>query len=279
MPLDLASVGAETPLLEYEYDWKKLVLYALGIGAKREELDYLYEQRGPKVYPSFAVVPSYPALMDLIGKSGGNFAAVVHGGQTVRVFGDMPPKGTLQTRGRIAGIYDLKRFATMVLETTTTCNGEKVFETEWSIIYRDAGGFGGPRPPKTPNVRIPKDTAPAWTFSEKIPNEQALLYRLSGDTNPLHADPKFAADVGFERGPILHGLCSYGYLCRALVLNAAGGDSQRLKSLVAQFRQPVWPGDTLRTDAYPVDDKLAVACYVEGNADPVISGHAEIVPA
>ncbi|HLM76304.1 MAG TPA: MaoC/PaaZ C-terminal domain-containing protein, partial [Polyangiaceae bacterium] len=257
--MDLSTVGYVTRPYSLTYDWKTLAAYTLGIGAKRDELDYLYEgaKNGMKVYPTFAVVPAYDAILDMLGKSGGNLAMVVHGGQTVRALRPIPPSGTLSTTGTLRAIYDLKKFAQVILDTSTRLSGEggePLFETTWSIIIRGAGGFSGPRPPENNDPDVPKDRAPDWQFEEATTPEQALFYRISGDVNPLHADPEFAAMVGFPQGPILHGLCTYGFVARAIIKNAAGGDATKLRSFSAQFRKPVWPGDTIVTQGYTLGD-------------------------
>jgi len=272
MSLDTSSVGYTTPVYEFKYDWKTVVLYALGIGAKRDELEYLYESKGPKVYPTFAVVPAYAALGDALVKTQGNLAMVVHGGQTVSVHRPIPSEGSMKTVAKITGIYDMKKMANVFVKTTTEVNGEPCFDTEWSILYRGAGGFGGEPPPKDDAPGLSKDTPRTWTFEEQTAPEQALLYRLSGDLNPLHADPDFAAMVGFPQGPILHGLCTYGYACRAIVKNACGGDADKLKRFTVQFRKPVWPGEAIRTEAVALDGgKLAVNVYAGGRDEPVIT--------
>ncbi len=272
MSLDISSVGYTTNPFEFKYDWKTVVLYALGVGAKREELDYLYEARGPKVYPTFAVVPAYPALGDALFKTQGNLAMVVHGGQTVRLHRPIPSEGTLKTTANIMGIYDMKKMAAVVIETKSEVNGEPCFETEWSILFRGAGGFGGAPPPKAEVPKIPEGATPTWSHEEQTLPEQAALYRLSGDLNPLHIDPDFASMVGFPQGPILHGLCTYGFACRAIVQKACGGDASRLKRFTVQFRKPVWPGEAVRTDAYALDgDRLAVQVFAGGREDPVIT--------
>jgi acyl dehydratase len=278
--MDLSTVGYTTRPYSLTYDWKTLAAYALGIGAKRDELDYLYEgaKSGMKVYPTFAVVPVFEPVVDVLGKSGGNMAMVVHGGQTVRALRPIPSRGTITSTGTLKSIYDLKKFAQVIIETTSTLDGEPLFETTWSIIFRGAGGFGGARPPETSEPEVPKDRAPDWTFEEATTPEQALLYRISGDVNPLHADPEFAAMVGFPQGPILHGLCTYGFAARAVVKNAAGGDATKLRSFAAQFRKPVWPGDTIVTQGYALEGgKVAVVASVKGRPDPVLtSAWAEI---
>jgi acyl dehydratase len=206
MSLDLSTVGYKTAAHEFKYDWKTVVLYALGIGAQREELDYLYEGRGPKVYPTFAVAPLFGIVGELVTRTQANLAMLIHGGQRIRIHRAIPAEGTLSSVGTIKGIYDLKKMAQVVLETTSTLNGEPVFETTWSLIIRGAGDFGGEPPPKSEAAIIPDGKQPDWVEEAKTAPEQALLYRLSGDVNPLHADPEFAKMVGFAQGPILHGL-------------------------------------------------------------------------
>ena len=278
MSLDVSTVGYQTEPYEFKYDWKTVALYALGIGAKKDELEYVYEAKGPKVYPTFAVVPAYPPLGDMLGKTKGNLAMVVHGGQIVRLHKPIPSEGTLTTVGTIRGIYDMKKMAQVVLETKTEVGGEPCFDTVWSILFRGAGGFGGEPPPRESVPGIPDGKQPDWTHEEATSPEQALLYRLSGDLNPLHADPDFAAMVGFPQGPILHGLCTYGFVARAVVKSACGGDANKLKVFGAQFRKPVWPGDVIKTEAYQVGEgKLALKAYAAGRSDAVLTNtYAEI---
>lgn len=272
--MDLSTVGYGTKAYSFSYDWKTLAAYALGIGAKRDELDYLYEgaKHGMKVYPTFAVVPAYEAVIDVLGKSGGNLAMVVHGGQVVRAHRPIPASATISTTGTLKAIYDLKKFTQVIVETSSTLEGEPLFETVWSIIFRGAGGFGGPRPPETKDPQAPKDRAPDWTVEEATLPEQALLYRISGDVNPLHADPEFASMVGFPQGPILHGLCTYGFAARAVVKSAAGGDASKLKTFSAQFRKPVWPGDTIVTQGFTLGDgKVAIVTSVKERPEAVLT--------
>lgn len=279
MALDLDQLGATTQTFQLDYDWKNLALYALGIGARREDLDFVYEGRGPRVYPTFGVVPSYPVLTELMDRSGGDVASVVHGAQTVRVHAPLPPRGTLLTVGKIAAMYDLKRMAQLVLTTETRLDDELVYSTEWSLVFRADGGFGGPRPDKRKTVRVPQDRAPDFTFAEDIPEQQALLYRLSGDTNPLHADPEFALSVGFEQGPILHGLATFGYIGRALVHGYLGGDASRIRTLHAQFSNPVWPGDHFITNGYVLDAEVALQSFAGGRPAAVVTNcYAELEP-
>jgi acyl dehydratase len=271
MALVLDCVGAQSSLHELSYDWRTLALYALGVGARRSELDLLYEGRGPKVLPTFAVVPAYAALMDLLPLTGGDTSAMVHSAQIVRSLGPIPPEGRFQTTGQIDAVYDLKRLAQVVCSTRSEVDGRPAFETEWTLTFRDDGGFGGPRPPKRPTSKPTDDTPVAFEHEESTSEEQALLYRLSGDTNPLHADPEFAKAVGFDAGPILHGLATFGFLGRAVVLKACEGNPERLRALGAYFRRPVWPGDSLRTVAHAAGDRLALRMFAGGRAEAVVT--------
>jgi acyl dehydratase len=279
MSLDLSTLGHTTDPFVFEYDWKTTVLYALGVGATRDELDFLYEGRGPRVLPTFAVVPAYAPVAALFEKTRCDMTRLVHGAQTIRIHRPLPPAARLETVGLVKGIYDMKRLAQVVLATRSTLSGELCFETEWSLLIRDAGGFAGERPPKSEIPHIPDRPADFRVETPTSP-EQALLYRLSGDLNPLHADPDFARAAGFEAGPILHGLCSYGLVSRALIRGACGGDERRLIAYGAQFRRPVWPGETLITTGYVLDSgRVLLEAFAGDKPDPVItSAWAEVAP-
>jgi acyl dehydratase len=251
------------------------VLYALGVGAKREELDFLYEGRGPKVLPSFAVVPKFQPMLDLLASSGGNMSLIVHGGERVTLHAPIAPNGTFVTTATVRGVYDLRRFAQVVVDTRSEDErGRLVAETTSSIVFRGDGGFGGEPPPKEPPlVDRPRDQPPTFSVQEATSIEQALLYRLSGDRNPLHADPDFARSVGFDRGPILHGLCTFGFMVRHVAKALCGGDATRLRTFEAQFRRPVWPGDTLVTDGWRVGAGcVALQVRVKERDEIVIGG-------
>ncbi len=279
MTLDLGSLGFQTKPYTLDYDWKTVVLYALGIGATRGELDFLYEGRGPRVYPTFGVVAAYAPVAELFTRTGCDMTRLVHGAQVLRVHRPLPAHGKLETVGMVKGIYDMKKLAQVVFETRTTLAGEPCFDTEWQLLILGAGGFGGPRPPKSELHRAP-DRDPDFTRELTTSPEQALLYRLSGDFNPLHADPEFARVVGFEQGPILHGLCTFGYLGRAVVNELCAGDATKLKALAGHFRKPVWPGETIRVQGHRVDGgKVVLEAYAADRPDPVISNSwAEIAP-
>jgi acyl dehydratase len=278
MALNPDSVGQTTDALVHTYAWKDVVLYALGVGAQRDaELDFLYEGRGPKVLPTYAVVPTFAVPGALFNAVGGNLLGVVHGAQKIRLHKPFTPSGTLTTVGKVAGIYDLKRMAQAVFTSETRdAGGDLVCETEYLIIYRMDGGFGGTPPPKGEKVGAP-DRDPDFVVEERTTEEQALLYRLNGDLNPLHADPEIGQAAGFGK-PILHGLCTYGFVGRAVLQQVCGGDPGRLKALAGQFRKPVWPGETLVTEGWNDGDRVILrASTKERPGEYVFSnGHAEL---
>jgi acyl dehydratase len=267
MSIDLSIVGFTTKPYPFTYDWKTLATYTLGIGAKRDELQYLYEgaKGGMKVYPTFAVVPAYDAVVELLGKSGGNIAMVAHGGR--RSGARAIPRRHHQATGTPRASRSWQPGASHPRDNITST--AKLFDG--LVDYRRGGGGfeGAPSPGPSPG---PKDRPADWSFEEATLPEQALLYRISGDINPLHADPEFATMVGFPQGPILHGLATYGFVARAIVKKTAGGDATKLKTFAAQFRKPVWPGDTIVTQGWNLEDgKVAVVATVQGRPDPVLT--------
>lgn len=283
MSIDPTAVGASSGPHSFSYGAETAILYALGIGARRDELDYLFEGRGPRVFPTFAVVPAAAAVFGCMGRVGGSLESLVHGSQSITLHGSLPAEATLSTTGKVAALYDLKRFTQVVITTETRdAAGRVLCETEWMLLLRGVGGFGGPRPPKeAAEAAVPKDRPADFRVEEATSPEQALLYRLSGDRNPLHADPELAARVGFPQGPILHGLCTLGYAARALIKAELGGDGGRLRRLGANFRKPVWPGETLVTEGWRIEGgKIALSTTVLGRPEPVLTGAwAEVSPA
>lgn len=275
MALDLSLVGQDGPPSTHTYSWKDTALYALGVGAKRDELDYLYEGRGPRVIPSFAVVPMFRPWFELLAKAGGDLGMLVHGAQRVRLKQVLPSSATVTTTARVRGIYDLRRFAVVLVDTEARdASGQLLYDTTSQVIWRGEGGFGGDTPPREPKVaEIPKGQPADFRVEEATTLEQALLYRLSGDVNPLHADPEFAAKVGFEQGPLLHGLCTYGFMVRHVAKGMCGGDATKITGFEGKFSKPVWPGDTLVTEGWKVGPGLvALQVSVKERSEVVISG-------
>jgi acyl dehydratase len=277
MVIDPESLGYETPFIEFKYSWRDAVIYALGVGASAdEELDYLYEGRGPKVLPTFSTIPTFAAFDALVDRIGCDRSGMVHHSQEVNLFKALRPDARLRVKGRVAGLYDLKRMAISVFSIDAYDEDDDlIVRGEVTLLLRNDGGFGGARPPKTERVILP-ERAPDFEIRDQVAPTQALLYRLSGDYNPLHADPEFAAEVGFPK-PILHGLCTYGYAGRAVLRGACGGDGGRLAMLRGQFSNPVFPGDVLVVRGWNEGQRVVLRVSTEARPEAVCLSNAYAV--
>jgi acyl dehydratase len=246
MTLDPSAVGASGGPVERSWTSKDCLLYALGVGAGLDELDFATE-KNQKVLPTIAVVlaPRAAVPLDKIGPF--NPAMLVHGEQAIELARPLPPEGTLRATGKIVGLYDKGKSAVVVSETEAldAATGSLLFRTRGAAFIRGAGGFGGDRGPSAASYELPT-RKPDHEVTYKPRPDQALLYRLSGDRNPLHSDPEFAKLAGFPR-PILHGLCTYGFAGRALLHALCGGDPARFKAMEGRFSKPVFPGEALTT--------------------------------
>ena len=263
MPMDGDSVGYETPPIDYEYDWSDTVLYALGVGATPEhELAFLYEGQGPKVVPTFCTIPTFTAFDALVDRIGCDRSGMVHHSQQATLYKPLQPAAKLVIKGRVDGLYDLKRVAMAVFIIDGYDESDELaMRGQVTLALLKDGRFGGPRPPKAERVSLP-DRVPDFETAEAIPSTQALLYRLNGDYNPLHADPSFATEVGFTK-PIIHGLCTFGYAGRAVVRHACDGDPDRMLALRAQFSSPVFPGDTLIVRGWYEDERVLLSASTQ----------------
>ncbi|MGH3436692.1 MAG: MaoC/PaaZ C-terminal domain-containing protein [Sciscionella sp.] len=279
MPIDPAvAVGAELAEQRFAWSASDVLLYHLAVGAGTpptdpRELRYTYE-RELQVLPTFATVAatnhtyepprvSFPGVeIDL--------AKVVHGRQEVTLHQPIPVSGSAVTRSRIADVYDKGKAAVIVQESRTVgADGSPLWSARSSIFARGEGGFGGERGPSSKIV--PPDRAPDVVVESPVLPQQALLYRLCGDRNPLHVDPEFARAAGFE-APILHGLCSYGMVCKAVVDAMLDGVSARVASFAARFAGIVFPGETLRTRIWDTSEGLVLtACAVQRDEAPVLA--------
>ena len=263
MPINPEAVGSESDPVEHSWTSKDCLLYAVGVGAGTEELAFTTENSQnitQQVLPTFAVVAGAGA-----GGGGGAFsrigsfnpAMLVHGEQGVFLEGPLPPEGTARSVTRITGIYDKGSAAVVALESSSVDakTGQPLYRTTSSLFIRGEGGFGGDRGPSGPKVQIPERAADHVVTYRTSP-DQALVYRLSGDRNPLHSDPAFAAMAGFDR-PILHGLCTYGFTGRALLHALCGSDPGRFASMEGRFSRPTYPGDELTVSMWVDGDSAA----------------------
>jgi len=254
MGLNLDIIGKKSDPIPYTYDQHKVILYALGIGATVEkELDFVYE-KNLKVFPTFAVIPYFPAMGTMMLDSGLNMFAVLHGEQKITLHNLIPTSGTITSIASCTSIYDKgdKGAVVNMYAETRDEKGELLFENNAVIMDRSAGNFGGDRGPKTERFDPPEGKDPDFHVEYAVPVDQAALYRLSGDFNPLHIEPEFAKMGGFDR-PILHGLCSFGYTGRAILHSACERDPARFKSFSCRFTGVVFPGDTLIIEGWKAD--------------------------
>jgi acyl dehydratase len=273
------ALGFKFPPTKSSYHQDTVILYHLGIGAgvpatDPGELEYSYE-KNLKVLPSFGVIPIFGALGGVMGGVPGlkfNPMLLLHGEQDIELHRPLPVAAKLESEARIAGLYDKGKAALAVLEVATKEEGgAPLFTNRFSLFLRGEGGFGGERGPDIGNE--PPERKPDLVVESPTLPQQALLYRLSGDKNPLHADPEFAKIGGFDR-PILHGLCSFGIVCKAAVDKALGGDVAKVARYQARFRGVFFPGETMLTSIWREEGKLLISSSSKERSAPVISNAA-----
>jgi len=253
--LDPNAVGAATAPAPISWTSTDCLLYALGVGAGTDELAFTTENTRDvpqRMLPTMPVVlGSGAAGLKLAGKI--DWVRLVHASQGVEVLAPLPVAGEATIVTRIAEMWDKGKAALVTTETTGTApDGTDLFRTRMTVFIGGAGGFGGERGPANPVDQPEPEGKPDEIVTYTTRPDQALLYRLSGDRNPLHSDPSFAAKAGFER-PILHGLCTFGFAGRAVLHGVAGSDPDRVRGFEARFAKPVYPGDTLHVDLWRTD--------------------------
>jgi acyl dehydratase len=272
MPLDRNSVGYRVGPIEQRYDWRDVALYALGLGADTQDLAYLLDRPAPKVLPTYGVIPAFVPVFEAMGRTGADLVQLLHTGQRTELLTALPAQGLMATSAVIRGIWDMKVGAIAYVDTETQINGEPACRTTWQLLLRGEGGFGGERPPPGLRAKPPKDKAPDFEVKVSTRRDQALLYRLTGDVNPIHSHPEVAKQAGFDR-PILHGLCTYGIASRVALKELAGDDPTRFKAFETRFAKVVMPGDTLIVRGYrlPEQGQAAVTVTVEESGELAIA--------
>ena len=270
MAIDPNAVGQKGQPSKRSWNSKDALLYAVGIGAGTDELQYTTENTKDitqKVFPTFAVIIGGGGIpMKEVGSF--NPALMVHGEQGIELLGEIPPDGEIESIGECSAIWD--KGSAAVLEFTSesrdVATGQPLLRTKTSLFCRGEGGWGGDRGPSE-KLEFP-DRSPDKKITYSTREDQALTYRLSGDRNPLHSDPSFAALGGFDK-PILHGLCTYGMTGRALLHGLCEGDASRFLSMNARFSKPVIPGDSLTVCMW-VDGQKALFRTENQNNEVVI---------
>ena len=245
--------------VEISYSDKDSILYSLGIGLGNDpmnlnELKYVYEN-SQSVLPSMATNFQYHS--PLLLKTNINFIMVVHGEQRLSITNALPVSGDFIANAKVIGCYDKGPARGAIIEVETTVknkkNNEEICKLVSTTFARGDGGFGGPDSPKK-EIFIP-DGEPDYVSEVSTKPDQALIFRLSGDYNPLHSDPNFAKAAGFEK-PILHGMCTYGIACRSLVDEICENDASKIKRFDCRFSSPVYPGETIITEMWKKDKMI-----------------------
>jgi acyl dehydratase len=270
MGLNLDSVGKTWGPYEFSYSERDLIIYALGIGFTKDTLEYVYEgSKDFKAFPTYGVILPSNAGAEAFLSTQANFAMVVHGEQTLRMHNPLPKGGPVQTTATLEGVYDKGSGGLIVMRFDSRDKTGAPVCTNWvSAFVRGAGGFGGPAQPKKDLPPIPS-RSPDMVFDAQTEVNQAALYRMSGDRNPLHIDPAIAKMVGFQE-PILHGLCTYGVVCRRFIQEVFKGDSGKVKSYSARFSSPVIPGEKLQIKAWQASPNLFLLEVFNEKGDAVI---------
>ena len=286
MPIDpSAAIGAELPAVDFSWTASDVLRYHLALGAGGDPLDpaelrYATEPH-LQVLPTFAVVAptlhatepprvSYPGVEIELVK-------VVHGSQRIDVHRPLPVAGKACASTRVANVYDKGSAAVVVTETLVSdLDGTPLWANTSSIFARGEGGFGGERGPSASGTTPERE--PDLVISTPTLPQQALWYRLLGDRNPLHSDPEFAARAGFP-APILHGLASYGIVCKALVDAVLAGDVSRVGGFGARFAGVVYPGETLRTALWRDADVVSFSTTVAERDEPALSAGELVILA
>ena len=290
MPIDPSvAIGADVGSRTFSWTESDVLLYHLGIGAGSREGDNLSPAalrltlEGPalQVLPSFGVVvPTFhetdPPPLDLPGCDI-NLAQVVHGSQSISVSSPLPTSGTATLSTTLTDIWDKGKAAVIWQESVARATapdggqGEELWRARSSIFVKGEGGWGGDRGTAEP-VALP-EREPDLLTSYDVTPQQALLYRLCGDRNPLHADPDFAKAAGFP-APILHGLCSYGIVLRELTDGLLGGDATRVRGFACRFAGVVFPGETIRVAGWREGDLVVASATIAGgdrDGSPVLA--------
>lgn len=244
--INLDCVGKELPPVNFNWAWKDIALYNIGIGAY--DLNHTYEnaEGGIRVIPTFAVIPPFMCLFGSVGIVGANPMMIVHGEQKIMIKKrPLPFDVQTVTTGKVTELWDKGKGALYRIHTVTkTLGGEPLFDNIFSAFARGAGGWGGPKGP------APGNEAPAREPDQVVEYQtmpiQHLIYRLSGDINPLHIDPSFAQMAGYKT-PILHGLCTFGHVGRAVIEACCGGEDAKLKEFEVRFSKEVYPGQKIIT--------------------------------
>lgn len=275
-PISTDLVGQSFDPVDVSWKDFDVQLYALAVGARpKTELDFVYENRGPKVLPTYGVIPSLNIMGSAIANVEINLAMLLHGEQKITLHRPLPSSFQGKGQARITEVWDKGKAAVIGVEGTVSDDEGPLYTTHATLFIRGAGGFGGERGPSSEDtaIEIP-DRAPDHEVRDVTREEQAALYRLTGDRNPIHIDPQFAQFGGFKE-PFLHGLCTYGFAGRAALQSLCDGDPARFRSFSTRFSDQVYPGDDIITKIWELESGRAVLVAETQNGNRVLT-NAEV---
>lgn len=274
LPINGDLVGLETEPVTHTWTERDTILYALGVGCRPpDDLDFVYEGRGPKVLPTFAVIPGLRAMGHALQQIDIDLAALLHGEQSVVAHRALPASATATVTGRVTNVWDKGKAAVIEFEGTAVDDDGPLFDVTASLFVIGGGGWGGERGPSGSAAAQPPDRAPDIVVERETRPEQAAIYRLSGDMNPMHIDPDFATNAGFP-GPFNHGLCTFGVVGHTVLTTWGDGDVGRFSSFSGRFADQVWPSDTIVTRIWENGDDAVVEARTQRHNVVISSGRA-----
>ncbi|XP_061585399.1 peroxisomal multifunctional enzyme type 2 [Cololabis saira] len=274
------AVGQKIPTTLFSYDHTKCIMYALGVGMSTKDSDhlrFLYEG-----HPDFSCLPTYGVILSQAAVMGGglssvpglniDFTKVLHGEQYLEIYKPLPTSGTLNNVATVVDVLDKGSGAVIVIDVKTYNGDELLCYGQFTVFVVGAGGFGGKRQSDKAKAPLPPPKrAPDAVVIDSTTADQAALYRLSGDWNPLHIDPSFAAMGGFK-APILHGLCTFGFAGRHVLKQFANNDPSRFKAIKVRFAKPVLPGQSLQTEMWKEGNRVYMECKVKETGAVALAG-------
>ena len=272
MPLTTKVVGTALDATSFSWTETDAILYALGVGARPpDELSLLDERHGPVVLPTFALLANWWAVKDLRSLLDIGTFPIVHGGQSLEVARPIQPRGKIEVLGEVTAVWDTGKHGVVEVTTRGSDADGTLFVAVGQTMVLGGGGFGGARGPVP---AADPDRGPDLTVDDEVRSEQAAVYRLSGDRNPLHIDPAAARTAGFD-DVFLHGLCTFGFAARAIINGVGGGDPATLQSISCRFAKPVMLNAPLTTDVWREGNDLRFRT-TQGSVVALSSGSAAL---
>jgi acyl dehydratase len=264
-------VGTKFEPVEISWTQKDTMLYALGVGSKpADELEFVYEGKGPLVLPTYAVIPGMRALGNIRQAVKLKLQRLLHGEQGIELLRPLPANADIVLHSEISEVWDKGKAGVIAVTATAEDSEGPLFKSHSSLFYIGGGGFGGEPGPSTKDRNAPPDRAPDSVVEYPTLPEQGAIYRLSGDLVPLHIDPEFAQAAGYDK-PFMHGLCTYGFVGRAALASLCEGDPARFKSMTGRFAERVQFADTIVTKIWYTGEGEAILQAEDQNGAIVLS--------